>query len=332
MMGLAPSFAAEATRWISGVHDAITEFFATTDGRGSVREDRWERPGGGGGHSRVLTDGAVFEKAGVNRSAVAGPLEAGMAGRLALPGGALEGATFFATGVSVVAHPRSPMVPTVHLNVRYFELTGADGTVFDAWFGGGTDLTPTWPFPEDAVHFHQALATLCGRHGPALYPRYKAWCDEYFRNHHRDGEARGVGGVFFDHLRPGGDHGLGFEQLHAFVHDIGLSFPLAYGPIVARRRDLPWGERERRFQAFRRSRYAEFNLLHDRGTHFGIQSGARAESVLMSLPPEARWEYAPVFEPGSPEAALQAMLAPRDWLMAGHQKTPSSSNLLSRDP
>lgn len=313
MIQLAPSHAAAATEWIAAVHDAITRFFTGADRGGEFIEDRWDRPGGGGGVSRVLVEGTTFEKAGVNRSAVEGVLERGMASRLALAGAPPEGSRFFATGVSVVAHPRSPMVPTVHLNVRYFELTTPDGDAFDAWFGGGTDLTPTYPFPEDAVHFHRVLAATCERHHPALYRRFKPWCDEYFRNLHRANEARGVGGIFFDHLRPGGEFELGLEPLQGFVDAVGRVLPAAYGPIVDARRQLPYGERERQLQLFRRGRYAEFNLLHDRGTSFGLSSGARAESVLMSMPPLARWDYAPQFAPGSIEATLQEMLVPRDW-------------------
>ncbi len=314
MIGVAESFAPAATGLMAGVHDAITAFFTAMDRGGGFTEDRWERPGGGGGVSRVLVDGATFEQVGVNRSAVSGTLEPGMASRLALAAPPPEGARFFATGVSVVGHPRSPLVPTVHLNIRYFELTGPEGDPFDAWFGGGTDLTPTWPLVEDAMHWHRTLAALCAESGPDLYPRFKTWCDEYFRNHHRGGEARGIGGVFFDHLRPGRDGLPERSRLAAFVEGIGRVLPAAYGPIVERRRGSPWGERERRLQLLRRGRYVEFNLLHDRGTHFGLQSSARVESVLMSLPPLARWDYDAATAAGSPEAELQAMLRPRDWL------------------
>lgn len=312
MISAAPRFADTAARWIAEVHDAITAFFEEADGVARFTEDRWERPGGGGGVSRVMANGAVFEKAGVNRSVVSGVLEPGMAARLALAATPPAGARFFATGVSMVAHPRSPHVPTVHLNVRYFEISGPEGEVIDHWFGGGTDLTPTWPAPEDAAHFHRVLRRVCEQHSPEFYPRFKRWCDEYFRNTHRDNEARGVGGVFFDHLREG-EAGLSFEALHRFVNAIGRVLPEAYGSIVARRREQPWGDRERALQTFRRGRYAEFNLLHDRGTSFGLQSGARAESVLMSLPPVATWDYAPVFAPESEEGRLMAMLKPRDW-------------------
>jgi coproporphyrinogen III oxidase len=207
------------------------------------------------------------------------------------------------------------MIPTVHLNVRYFEITGGAGEPLDAWFGGGTDLTPTYPYPDDARHFHHALHATCARHHPAFYARFKTWCDHYFVNIHRGDEARGVGGVFFDHLRPG-EGGLDFEALLAFWLDLSRSLPAAYGPIADRRRGESWGDRERRLQLLRRGRYVEFNLVHDRGTLFGLQTNARMESVLMSLPPLAAWEYAPAWAPGSIEAQLMAMLEPRDWLAA----------------
>jgi coproporphyrinogen III oxidase len=202
---------------------------------------------------------------------------------------------------------RSPWAPTAHCNYRYFELD--DGRW---WFGGGTDLTPTYPFPDDAVHFHRTLKALCDRYDSAFYSRFKTWCDHYFVNTHRHEERRGVGGIFFDNLRPG-DSGLGRERLLDFVLDVGRSLGEAYAPIVQRRRQLHYGDRERRFQLARRGRYAEFNLVHDRGTRFGLETGARIESVLMSLPPLAAWEYAPSYPPGSFEAELLAMLEPRDW-------------------
>jgi coproporphyrinogen III oxidase len=301
-----------ALAWMEHTHDAITRFLEETDGQARFREDAWVRPGGGGGVSRAMADGAVFEKAGVNRSAVDGTLTAGMAERLGgrvVPDGA---ARFFATGVSVVVHPRSPHVPTVHLNVRYFELASAGGEVLDAWVGGGTDLTPFHPHPEDAVHFHRALRDVCGRHDPALYPRCKSWCDAYFTNTHRAGEARGVGGIFFDNVRDG-DEGMSMDALFAYARDVGLCLPEVYGPIVQRRRDQPYGQRERDFQLFRRGRYVEFNLVHDRGTLFGLRTDARIESVLMSLPPLAAWHYDPRWEPGSFEDRFMEMLVPRDW-------------------
>jgi coproporphyrinogen III oxidase len=294
------------------LHDETTAFFTRLDRGGRFREDRWDRPGGGGGVARVLADGTTFEKAGINRSAVSGVLPPGAAQRLGARGAVADETHFYATGVSLVVHPRSPMVPTVHLNVRYFDLADADGRMVDAWFGGGTDLTPTYPFPEDAAHFHRALKAVCDRHHPTFYPRFKAWCDHYFVNTHRGDERRGVGGIFFDNLRDG-EGGLDAERLLAFVMDVGGALPAAYEPIVERRRDLPYGERERRFQLARRGRYVEFNLVHDRGTVFGLQTNARIESVLMSLPPLAAWEYAPEYAPSSFEAELMAMLEPRDW-------------------
>jgi coproporphyrinogen III oxidase len=301
---------------IESLHDDATRFFTALDGGGPFREDRWQRPGGGGGVSRLLAEGETFEKCGVNRSVVEGVLPAQMAQRLGARAGGEAESSFFVAGLSIVAHPRSPKVPTVHLNVRHFEITGSDGTIHDAWFGGGTDLTPTFPYPEDAVHFHRALKAIAERHHPSFYPRFKAWCDNYFVNLHRGEERRGVGGIFFDHLRPG-DSDLDGGQLLEFVVDVGRALPAAYGPIVERRRSEPYGERERRFQLARRGRYVEFNLVHDRGTLFGLQTNARIESVLMSLPPLASWEYAPSYEPGSFEARLLAMLEPRDWAETG---------------
>jgi len=298
--------------WVEEVHDSITDFFTAADGGGSFREDAWDRPGGGGGWARVMIEGETFEKAGVNRSIVEGVLTPEAGARLGGRTSSAEGNRFFAAGVSVVVHPHSPLVPTVHLNVRYFEIADAEGRPVDAWFGGGTDLTPTFPFPDDAIHFHRTLKTLCDSHHPAFHPRFKAECDAYFVNTHRGNERRGVGGIFFDTLR-GGEDGPDMAGLHAFTHAVGTCLPAAYGPIVARRRGLEWGERERRFQLQRRGRYVEFNLVHDRGTLFGLRTDARIESVLMSLPTLARWDYDPRYEEGSFEAELMAMLEPRDW-------------------
>jgi coproporphyrinogen III oxidase len=295
---------------IESLHDAATEFFTRLDGDGAFREDRWERAGGGGGVSRVLAEGATFEKAGINRSVVEGVLAPELAQRIGAQGS--QAATFFVTGLSLVIHPRSPMVPTVHLNVRYFEIGDASGNPVDAWFGGGTDLTPTYPYPDDAGHFHGTLKTMCERHHATFYPRFKLWCDHYFVNTHRDEERRGVGGIFFDNLREG-EAGLDLERLLEFATDVGSVLPEAYGVIVGRRKALPYGERERRFQLARRGRYVEFNLVHDRGTLFGLHTGARIESVLMSLPPLAAWEYSPQYPAGSFEAELLGMLVPRDW-------------------
>lgn len=307
---------ARATAWIEGLHEEITAFFERVDGGGRFREDRWTRPGGGGGVSRVLTDGVLLEKAGVSRSAVHGTLPADTIARIGarVPWG---DAPFFVTGVSVVVHPRNPRIPTVHLNVRYFQFTDRDDAIVDRWVAGGTDLTPTSPSVEDAVHFHCVLKAACDRYHAGLYPRFKAWCDDYFVNHHRGGEARGVGGVFFDHLRDGDPSGLGFDDLWAFTDAIGRVLPEAWGPIATRHRGAITTERERRLQLLRRGRYVEFNLLHDRGTLFGLRTEARVESVLMSLPPMAAWEYAVEFAPGSAEAELAEMLRPRDWASGG---------------
>ena len=305
---------AEAVRWIAGLHDELTSLFGRLDRGGTFSEDRWERPGGGGGVARVMTDGVTFEKAGVNRSAVMGVLPDAAARRLGGTGASHGETGFFATGVSLVIHPRNPMIPTVHLNVRYFELTDDAGAVTDSWYGGGTDLTPFYPHPEDPRDFHRALRAMCERHGPDLYPRYKRWCDEYFVNVHRNNEARGVGGIFFDHLRADDPaHGMDRDGVVAFVTDVARVLRHAYEPIVDRRRDEPFGKAERDFQLVRRGRYVEFNLVHDRGTVFGLQTQARVESVLMSLPPLAMWQYAPHYAPESFEARLVAMLEPRDW-------------------
>ncbi len=307
-----PGVRARVSALMERLHDDATALFTGLDRGGAFREDRWSRPGGGGGIARVLTEGSTFEKAGINRSAVTGVLPPGTAQRLGARVQGEEETTFFATGVSLVVHPRSPMVPTVHLNVRYFDLTDARGETLDVWLGGGTDLTPTYPIPEDAAHFHRALKAICDRHHPTFYPRFKLWCDHYFVNTHRGDERRGIGGLFFDNLRDG-ESGLDLDRLIAFVLDVGGALPSAYAPIVERRRDRPYGERERRLQLARRGRYVEFNLVHDRGTLFGLQTDARIESVLMSLPPLAAWEYAPEYAPGSFEAELMAMLEPRDW-------------------
>lgn len=265
------------------------------DGR-RFREDAWQRPGGGGGRSRVLIDGGVFEKAGVNFSEVFGQMSPEFAAQI--PG---EGLDFVAAGVSLVLHPRNPFVPTVHANFRYITKGSK------SWFGGGSDLTPYFPYREDVIHFHRAWKAVCTRHGPPVdYQRFKKWCDDYFYLPHR-GEARGVGGIFFDYLE--GD----FEQLFAFVQDCGHQFLEAYLPIVRRRKDEAYSEQQRRFQEFRRGRYVEFNLLYDRGTIFGLKTGGRTESILMSLPPTVRWLYDYQPQAGSREAELYEFLKPRDW-------------------
>lgn len=273
------------------------------------REDLWEREGGGGGRSRVLEGGAVFEKAGVNVSAVFGEVPDAVKGQM--PG---DGDTFFATGVSLVLHPRNPHAPTTHANYRYIERGGT------GWFGGGADLTPYRLYEEDARHFHAALEAACARSSAALYPHYKSWCDRYFWNSHR-GEARGVGGIFFDHLRPGhapkapGEEPLDMDGLERFWREAGEAFLPAYLPIVRRRAAMDYDESLRHWQLVRRGRYVEFNLLHDRGTKFGLQTGGRIESIFMSLPPLVRWDYDARPAAGTPEAELVAVLErPRAWL------------------
>ncbi|MSP15826.1 MAG: oxygen-dependent coproporphyrinogen oxidase [Myxococcales bacterium] len=291
-----PSLQDRAAAFFRELQQRITTALEELDGSARFLEDRWERGGGGGGFTRVLTGGALFEKAGVNFSDVAGDLAEDFARQL--PG---TGTRFRAVGVSLVLHPRSPMVPTVHANFRMLEHGDR------RWFGGGADLTPTYPFPDDVLHFHRTLRAACDRHDPDHYARFKKWCDEYFFLPHR-GETRGVGGLFFDWLE--GD----LERTFAFVKDVGAAFLDAYLPLAVRRRDEPHGEREREFQLYRRGRYVEFNLLHDRGTMFGLKTGGRTESILMSLPPLARWEYGFQPAPGSREAELTDYLRPRDWL------------------
>jgi coproporphyrinogen III oxidase len=274
------------------------------DGEAHFVEDAWTRPAGGGGRTRVLTDGAVFEQAGVNFSRVNGDTlpPSATAHRPQLAGGG-----FVATGVSLVLHPRNPYVPTTHANVRYFEAR-KPGVEPLWWFGGGFDLTPFYPFDEDVRHWHRVARDLCAPYGEDVYPRYKRWCDEYFYLKHRQ-EMRGVGGLFYDDLDEGG-----FERCFAFTRDVGQGFLDAYLPIVERRRDIPYGERERAFQLYRRGRYVEFNLVYDRGTLFGLQSGGRTESILMSLPPLVRFAYGYAPDPGSAEARLAAYLVPREWV------------------
>ena len=285
-----------AAAYLRDLQDRICAGLEQLDGQTRFREDDWQRPGGGGGRTRVLTDGGVFEKAGVNFSEVSGPMTPEFAAQI--PG---EGLDFTATGVSLVLHPRNPNVPTVHANFRFL----TKGT--KQWFGGGADLTPYYPYREDAIHFHRTWKTVCARHGPPVdYPRFKKWCDEYFFLAHRN-EPRGVGGIFFDYLE--GD----FEQLFAFAQDCGNHFLDAYVPIAQRRKDEPYTDEQRRFQEFRRGRYVEFNLIYDRGTIFGLKTGGRTESILMSLPPVARWLYDYHPEAGTREAELYEALKPRDW-------------------
>ncbi len=298
----------QAEALVRRTQDDICTALSALDGN-AFREDTWQRPGGGGGTSRVLQDGNVFEKAGVNVSAVFGELSREAAA--SLRGGrdaSQSDPRFFATGVSLVLHPHNPFAPTVHANYRYFER--GDGTTPGAWwFGGGADLTPAYLFAEDAVHFHRLHKEACDAHDVGYYPRFKKWADDYFFIPHRN-ERRGVGGIFFDDLndKPA-------AACLSFVESCAQAFLPAYVPIIERRKDTPFGPEHKRWQALRRGRYVEFNLVYDRGTLFGLKTGGRIESILMSLPLSARWEYAAVVPPAGAEADLLDVLQkPRDWL------------------
>ncbi|WP_145599925.1 oxygen-dependent coproporphyrinogen oxidase [Yersinia frederiksenii] len=296
--------------YLLDLQDKISTALSEADGRAEFTEENWTREEGGGGRSRVLINGAVFEQAGVNFSHVSGAT---------LPASAtahrpeLAGRSFQALGVSLVIHPLSPYLPTSHANVRFFiaEKTGEEPVW---WFGGGFDLTPFYGFEEDAIHWHQTAWQLCQPFGEDIYPRYKKWCDDYFYIKHRN-EARGIGGLFFDDL-----NSPDFDTCFNFTQAVGDGFLDAYLPIVARHKALSWGERERQFQLYRRGRYVEFNLVWDRGTLFGLQTGGRTESILMSLPPLVRWEYNYQPAPDSAEAALYRDFLPvKDWLAVGEQ-------------
>ena len=278
------------------------------DTNAHFHEDSWQRPQGGGGRTRVLAQGRIFEQAGVNFSHVHGPN---------LPSSAtaqrpqLAGCAFQALGVSLVIHPYNPFVPTSHCNVRFF-IADKAGSEETWWFGGGFDLTPYYGFDEDAIHWHRTAKHACDPFGADYYARFKKWCDEYFYIRHRQ-EPRGIGGLFFDDLNE-----LGFDHCFGFTRSVGDHYLPAYLPIVERRKDTPYGEREREFQLYRRGRYVEFNLVYDRGTLFGLQSGGRTESILMSLPPRVAWHYNWQPKPGSAEARLYELyLKPRDWLGTG---------------
>ncbi len=293
----------EIANYLRSLQDEICERVAALEGHGqSFLEECWDRPEGGGGRSRVLT-GAVFEQAGVNFSHVFGARLPPSATKLRPD---LEGTAFHALGLSLVIHPRNPYVPTTHCNLRYFEALTEPVTW---WFGGGFDLTPYYGFGADARHWHTLAHDACRNYESTCYERYKAWCDDYFFIKHRN-EPRGIGGLFFDDVNSGD-----FARDFAFVQSVGNHFLKAYLPIVEKRKETPYGERERDFQLYRRGRYIEFNLVYDRGTLFGLQSGGRTESILMSLPPEVRFRYNWHPEPGTPEAALyEIYLKPRNWL------------------
>lgn len=295
---------AAVSDYLLALQNRIAVELERTDGR-RFRQDRWERAEGGGGETRIIEDGNLFERGGVNYSRVRGE-RLPAAASTARP--ELAGRGFEAMGVSLVLHPRNPYVPTVHMNVRFLTATKS-GSDPIWWFGGGMDLTPYYGFEEDARHFHLTCHEALADFGPELYPRFKRWCDEYFYLKHR-GEPRGVGGIFFDDLNDGG-----FERCFGLAKSVGDHFLRAYLPLVERRRGLLYTERERDFQAYRRGRYVEFNLVYDRGTLFGLQSGGRAESILMSLPPKVTWRYDWKPDPASEEARLyRDFLRPRDWL------------------
>jgi coproporphyrinogen III oxidase len=283
----------------------LVEIFEEIDG-GRFGSHSWDRPGGGGGTARVITDGRVFERGGVNVSVVRGDdLPEEMRRARDLP----AGIPFFATGISMVLHPRNPHVPAFHANFRYFEAGDRD----DWWFGGGADLTPAYPVEADVRYFHETLRELCDRHEVADHTRFKAWCDDYFTVRHRQ-EMRGVGGIFFDHLKPDGVDG--WAHAAALMADGIRTLEAAYPPLVRARMDTPWTEEERQWQLLRRGRYAEFNLVYDRGTRFGLDTGGDVEAILMSLPPLVRWETQADPAPGTPEAASLPFFQPRDWSAA----------------
>ena len=296
----------DVAEFLETVQNQVCDALERAEGGGvRFRHDHWQREGGGGGHSRVLENGAVIERAGVNFSRVSGDqLPASASARRPH----LAGRSFEAIGVSVIVHPLNPYAPTSHANLRFFQAPATMGADAVWWFGGGFDLTPYYGFDEDAVHWHQTAKAACDSFDADLYQRLKKWCDDYFYVTHRN-EPRGIGGLFFDDFDDGG-----FERSFAFVRSVAEHYLQAYMPILERRKDMPFSGRERDFQLYRRGRYVEFNLVYDRGTLFGLQSGGRAESILVSMPPQVQWRYDWRPEPGSPEAELyERFLVPRDW-------------------
>ena len=293
--------------YIKQLQDTITSKLEAIDGKATFHQYIWERPEGGGGRTRVIENGNVFEKGGVNISAVHGKLPHSMQQLFNV--GQVD---FFACGLSLVIHPKNPMVPTVHANWRYFEMYDLKGNIINQWFGGGQDLTPYYLYEEDAKHFHNICKTACDKHDLEFYPLYKKKCDEYFWNSHRN-EARGVGGLFFDYLKE--TQTMKMDDWYKFVVEVGNSFLDAYVPIVERRKDLPYTKDQRTWQEIRRGRYVEFNLVHDKGTLFGLKTNGRIESILMSLPPHVQWVYNYHPEAGSKEDVLIKTLAnPREWI------------------
>lgn len=295
------------TEYIHALQDTICRGLEQVDGKAKFVQDEWIRPEGGGGKTRVIADGAVFEKGGVNTSVVHGVLPVAMQQSFGVPE-----SNFFACGLSLVIHPVNPFVPTVHANWRYFELYDKSGNKLDSWFGGGCDLTPYYLFEEDARHFHGTLKRVMDGFGADKYARHKKQCDEYFSNKHRGDEMRGIGGVFYDYLKP--TEAEPEDMLIAFQKANGDAFLEAYLPIAEKRKDMAYGEREVEWQEVRRGRYVEFNLIHDRGTLFGLKTNGRTESILMSLPPRARWYYNYQPKPGSREEQMMQYYRPKDWV------------------
>lgn len=293
--------------YIQQLQDSITTKLEAVDGVGKFREDIWDRPEGGGGQSRVIENGAVFEKGGVNISAVHGVLPKSMQTYFGA-----KNTDFFACGLSLVIHPKNPMVPTVHANWRYFEMYDKEGEMVDQWFGGGQDLTPYYLFDEDAKHFHSICKEACDRHNPEFYRTYKSKCDDYFWNTHRN-EARGVGGLFYDYCKV--TENMAMEDWYQFETTVGHSFLVAYVPIVEKRKNMPYTKEQSDWQEIRRGRYVEFNLVHDKGTLFGLKTNGRIESILMSLPPHVQWVYDHYPAKGSEEERLIKVLAhPKEWV------------------
>jgi coproporphyrinogen III oxidase len=294
--------------YIQNLQDQICEGLEKSDGQAKFREDLWERTEGGGGRTRVMENGAVFEKGGVNISAVHGKLPEAMQ-KLFNVGEA----DFFACGLSLVLHPRNPIVPTVHANWRYFEMYDDKGKIIQQWFGGGQDLTPYYLFEEDAIHFHQICKTACDKHNPEFYTKFKKQCDSYFWNAHRN-EARGIGGLFFDYCKANEDTSI--QNWFDFVSEVGNSFLEAYVPIVEKRKNQSYTPEQKTWQEIRRGRYVEFNLVHDKGTLFGLKTNGRIESILMSLPPHVQWVYDHHPEKGSEEEKLvQVLENPKNWIV-----------------
>lgn len=297
-------------RWVNYIHslqDTICKALEDIDGKEKFIEDQWVRAEGGGGKTRVIANGNIFEKGGVNTSIVFGDVSDAMRKQLGV-----DGDKWFACGLSLVLHPHNPFVPTTHANWRYFELYDKDEKLIDSWFGGGSDLTPYYLFDEDARHFHSTFKNVMNPFGEDLYPKYKTWCDTYFANTHRNNEMRGIGGVFYDHLKPKPEFDT--EKLFDFQQANGNSFIEAYLPIVQKRKDAIYTEENKHWQEIRRGRYVEFNLIHDRGTIFGLKTNGRTESILMSLPPTVRFEYDYRPKPYSPEAKLlDACQHPKEW-------------------